>query len=87
MRKQKAGDGLSPAGYLLQSYLRDVMAVGRQVSLEVLNQNEVAWRLYEKKLAVDENSEQKRAFELLGRSEIEAYAALREAKPWGSGTN
>ena len=80
-RAKKLGGGLSPAAFFLQVYLKDIVNTqGMQVSLEVLNGNQYAWKLYEKRLLANSDGLDAVGFELLPKKELEAYARLRGKK-------
>lgn len=72
---------ISPAVYLLKSYIDDIVkGMNYQVTLEVTNNNEPAWHLYEKHLLLDSENGQKRGFELLTKEDILLYAKVRRKK-------
>jgi len=75
--KEARGKVVSPAELLLGAYLDDVVNnYHMQVSLEVLNGNVAAWRLYEKPVLLGRDGFV-RGFRLLTREEIEIYGARR----------
>jgi len=63
--------------FLLTSYANDVLTDRRQVTLEVMNNNSAAWRLYERVQIRDINRGVDAEFRLLSKEEILRYAAVR----------
>ena len=77
----KENDKRSPSTCLLKSYLNDMVALNNyQVTLEVINNNQSAWRLYEKPLLRTNDNEKAHGFRLLTKEEILQYANLRGKK-------
>jgi len=70
----------SPAKFLLAGFLEEMLALGKQVSLEVLNHNAPAWHLYEKKLVFDSLEKRMIGFRLMNKEEILNYVRLRGKK-------
>jgi len=69
----------TPALYLLSSYVVDIVKNNKHITLEVTNNNESAWRLYEKPLA-SSTTNITSGFHLLSKNEIQAYAKIRGKK-------
>lgn len=69
----------SPANYLLCAFLEDVVARNAlTITLEVKNNNEIAWHLYEKKLLHINYAPV--GFKLMNKNEIISYANIRKKK-------
>lgn len=79
-RTSRSEKQTSPAKFLLAAFLEETLALGKQVSLEVLNHNAPAWHLYEKKLVFDSLAKRMIGFRLMNKDEILNYVRLRGKK-------
>jgi len=65
----------SPAKFMMEHYMRDLFENKVSMTLEVMNYNAAAYRLYEKQFIC--SGESMNAFSLLSKEKIEKYSRLR----------
>lgn len=75
--KPASGKPISPAAFLLKTFSFDIIAEQKQVSLEVLDSNIPAWKLYEKKHSMGDADQKTICFELMHKEQITSYAKIR----------
>ena len=72
---------VSPAACLLSSYISDMANSGKSITLEVMNYNIAALKLYEKRFSTLVDGEEKHLwFSLLSQTEISYYGRIRGKK-------